>query len=404
MDASNEYLNYKNKALFKILSYILDSVNEDGSWGSSDYEDWKCILTTLTADLLLSCNIEPNATWFVNNKKIEFSKTIQFLNNSIQDTGACGEDYWDACRLGVLINKYSLQDKFSNFQKLHTYIIQSIDQKVYQSKNEGWSGPGFYAITIDYLDSIKIMDVTLSNIANTIYDELIRQQSTDGSFRGATNKTGQEFVSPIWHTFQVLQTLLRRGVPQTDEKIKKIVDWVKQEQEDDGSFKDYKFTIMCTSYIITSLSNLNDCQDTIKKGLGFLHNQLHNPKLDSAQRIMLALALRSAENTQLYFNATILDLKNLETLESLNEELTNEFNQCKSNLSEKETKLQEYEKKYKDVGVVFTQTQAWLLGIILGLVFTVLVSAVFYLLGTKQDNLSNSNKTDTQYEIPIEHK
>jgi len=400
MNTPNEYLNYKNKDLYKALSYILDNVNEDGSWGSSDYEDWKCIITTLTTELLLSCNIEPNATWFINNKKNEFCKTIQFLDSCIQTSGAFGEDYWDACKLGIVINKYSLQDRFTNYQKLHSYIIQSIKDKAYQNKDEGWSGTAFYAITIDYIDSIKTLDIELSNIANTVYDELIRQQSTDGSFRGTTNKSGQEFVSPIWHTFQVLQTLLRRGVPATDDKIVKIVNWIKNEQEDDGSFKDYKFTIMCTSYIIMALSNLKDCHDIIQKGLNFLHSKLNSSKLDSAERIMIALPLRNMENSQLYFNATILDLRNLETLENRNAELETECNQYKSKSQEQENELNKYKEKYKDVGVVFTKTQAWLLG----LVFTVIVSAIFYLLGTKQNSLSDSNKTNTQYEIPIEHK
>jgi len=402
MNVSNEYVNYRKKDLYKALSYILDNVNEDGSWGSSDYESWKCVITTLTTELLLSCNVEPNATWFKNNQKVEFSKSIQFLDSRIQTTGMFGEDYWDACRLGIVINKYSLQDKFTNYQKLYSYIIQSIKDKVYQKKDEGWSGTGFYAITIDYIDSIKTLDIELSNIANMVYDELIRQQSTDGSFRGATNKQGQENVSPIWHTFQVLQTLLRRGVTPTDEKIIKIVNWIKNVQEEDGSFKDYRYTVMCTSYIVMALSNLANCQAVVDKALNFLHNQITNSILDSAERGMIALALRNVENSQLYFNATILDLRDLETLENRNVELEAECNRYKSKSQEQENILKKYEKKYKDAGVVLTQTQAWLWGIILCFVFTFLVSAVFYLLGTKQNNLTDSNNAKAQYEIPVE--
>ena len=404
MDASDDYSDYKTKDLYVALSCILESVNADGSWGGSDYEDWKCIITTLTTDLLLSCHVEPRDSWFIGNKKVDFIHSIRFLDNNIQETGAFGEDYWDACRLGIIINKYSLHAHFTNYNKLHSYIVRSIKEKTYQTKDEGWSGAGFYAITVDYVDSIKILDVELSNIANTVYDELVRLQGDDGAFRGATNKDGQEFVSPIWHTFQVLQTFLRRGISQSDSKITSIVNWLRNTQEEDGSFKDYRFTIMCTSYVVTTLSRLQNCQDIVQNGLKFLRSKIASFNLDSAARIMIALALRKVENPQLYFNATVLDLRNLETLEYRNKALEVECQQYNIKLQEQENRLKEYEKKYKDVGIVLTPTQAWLWPIILGLVFTVLVSFIFYLLGTKQNYLVDLPKVNIQNEVPTEHK
>ena len=399
MNTRNEYINYKKKDLYIVLSDILDNVNDDGSWGSSDYEDWKCVLTTLTVELLLSCNVDANATWFVNNKKVELNRSFEYLDNQIQSDGKFGEDYWDACRLGVVINKYAMSDKFKNYSKLHNYIMQSIENKTYQNNNEGWSGPGFYAMTINYLDSLKTIDPNISNLANTIYDELTKLQCSDGSFKGATNKSGQFYVSPVWHTSHVLLTFIRRGIAQSDEKIQKIVSWLKQEQEEDGSFSNYKYTVMCTSYAIIALSDLPDCHYSIEKGIKFLHTKIDG-HIDSAERIMTALALRRRENPQLYFNATVLDLKNLETLESRNTELNQK---CENNAKEIENKdktISKYETKYKDVGIVFTQTQAW----ILGLVFSTLLAFCFYLLGTQQSSSNVLPKTNTQNEIPIEHK
>lgn len=367
---------FQDKPIYKVLSYILDSVSEDGSWGTADFEDWAPIITVLTVDLLLSVGIDPNMKWIVDRGVQTFECSLslsihQYIDNNIREDGSFGEDFWDACKLGALLNKYSFHDRFTRSEKLGRYIIDAVERDEYRAKDKTWCGPGYYAAAVDYLDGIGKTD-----LATTIYNELVACQCHDGSFRGPVGIDGNEVVHPVWHTSQALITFLRRQVSEKDQKILKILEWIKSAQDDSGCFKAFsRYGIYYTAYAVLGLSALsNPPLDILQKSIDWLVSNISptGKVADGGGTLMTALALRAVEKSDLSFQVSIVELRRLTTLEGRCKVLENDNAKLKEHNNRLTADIGEYREKYKNADFVLTKADVFKFSIMIAVLVLVL--------------------------------
>ncbi len=378
------FSDFKKGEFCKVFFYVLDSVNDDGSWGGMDFVDWKPCSTALALELLLSCGLHPEYSWFVhkNNEPIRHNlkDSLSYLDDNIQEDGSFGEDFWDACRLGIVLNKYNIFDRLKKYDKLNQYIIDSIkSNQLYRDTDSTWSGPGFYAIAIDYLDIIKKEPALSASILN----ELIPLQvSDDGSFRGSTGRDGIEFIHPIWHTSQVLKTMIQHQISPKDKKIIDILDWIKSSQDpNSGCFRSLsRYSVYYTAYAILGLSMLpSPSQETLDKSIKWIIDNISNSGrvIDTGGTIMAALALRSVEEKDLSFKVSITDLRKIDTLEDQNKILMLENKNLKETSKVNEKKIQSYIDKYKNADIVLSKKEVFIIYI-----STAIILAIFTILFT----------------------
>ncbi|MCK5017703.1 MAG: terpene cyclase/mutase family protein, partial [Candidatus Peribacteraceae bacterium] len=237
-------------ALSKAIDTMLDSVTTNGSWNDYD-ESWAPVITALNVDLLLKAGLHPKENWTIPEKGHEQSLTasFQYLNSEIKENGTFGTDFWDACNLGLIIENHSLHHYLPSYKLLKSHILSVIKQSEIESGDSEWRGPGFIACAINYLDRLGMLTE-----AEVLTNKLLACQNNDGGWKGIENKSGHPIVPPVWHTSQSIITLFMRGQHQYRENIEKAVDWLKSQQEDNGSWTAvHQYDIYCTSYAMISL-------------------------------------------------------------------------------------------------------------------------------------------------------
>ena len=368
------FARFKDKELCRVLFYILDSVDRDGSWGGADFEDWKPVITLLTLELLLSCGFAPDSKWTVHEgseiRTFSLEKSLDYLNVNIRDDGSFGEDFWDACRFGIVLNKYELSDRVPRHGSLYNYIVDSCTRGVYRNREQTWSGPAYYAAAVDCLDSIGKND-----LATTILNELIACQSTDGAFHGPSGPDGNEFVHPVWHTSQALITLLRRQLPPGDDRISKIVKWIISAQDSNGCYKAFsRFSLYYTAYAIIGLSALaSPPKDEMERSVEWLKSNISQTgkAADSGGTLMTAMALRAIEPADLNFRVSIVDLRRLETLENVSSTLEQENSQLKNSILEKGAELELLRTRFRNADIVLSKKEVFILTVVMAVILMI---------------------------------
>ena len=81
--------DFKDSPLRTILLNLLNTVNEDGSWISIEHNHWNPIISTLTVELLLSCDLYPKSFWFIKKDKdfikIDLEKSLKWLDTNMRN-------------------------------------------------------------------------------------------------------------------------------------------------------------------------------------------------------------------------------------------------------------------------------------------------------------------------------
>lgn len=354
-----------SSVLRKLFNCLLESVSEDGNWRDFD-DSWSPIITAITAELLLNAGVQVDDKWYIfreqQYKPVSLSKSIQFLNSQIREDGRFGTDLWDSIRLGKLIAGHELKAYFSNYDKLHSYIVANLEKDTVITGKSEWRGPGFYASAIDYFDLVK-----LDELSQKTLEKLLFHQQPDGSWIGEKSKDGHLVVSPVWHTSQAIITLERKDSETHKTSIARAIKWIVEKQENDGSWPALRqFEIYFTSYAIIALSKFNN-EKEIQKAVNYLKSQIDNTGKcsDLGGTLMCAIAFWELYKSHINQSMTFMEYLLASRVSAVTNLLENQIQILGNDVKAKETVIEGYKEKYRDAEVVITTKQAWLLGIVL---------------------------------------
>lgn len=351
-------------ALRKLFNCLLDSVSEGGNWRDFD-ESWSPIITAITAELLLNAGVKLNDKWYIYReqyKPITLGKSIQFLNTQIREDGSFGTDLWDTLRLAKLISGHELKAHFSNYDKLHSHIVKSLEADEIATSSSEWRGSGFYACGIDYFDLVNLTDQS-----EKILEKLLSHQQPDGCWTGAKNKEGHPLVSPVWHTSQAVITLTRKDPTKYKDAIDKGIKWIVEKQESDGSWPALRqFEIYFTSYAILALSYFN--HDTeIAKAVNYLKSKIDNTGKcsDLGGTLMCAIAFWELSKGKINQSMTFMEYLLASNVSEVTNLLESQIQILSNDAKAKDTVINGYKEKYHNADIVLTKKQMFLLGLFL---------------------------------------
>lgn len=357
--------------LIKVTKGILNSVSKEGIWGSQDHTDWGPIITVLTIDYLLSCQMDIGEEWTVNTSNESFNcsieKCLKYLNEQINSDGSFGADFWDVCKLGELILKYNLKDYFDNYSLLEIYISSFLAEDKLSSDATDWSGVGMYVAALDYL----VLAGDLKKV-QALYDTIIIQVHPEGFFFGKKNKLNSYIIHPIWHTAQLIRFMCKNKTYFNQEIYNKVFDWMCNVQGNNGEFEYFNiFTYYYTCYAIIAFSYYKKNDFYINKALNYIHDSISPNGIvgDSGGTIMTALAF-----------GDLLDKDNLNSVlqHSMYEHqiiLTDVLLNYKDRIRELETELLNYKDKEDSTELRFSKKDVWKFGVLLT-VFGIFVTVV----------------------------
>lgn len=380
----------------KITNYILNSVSEEGTWGTSDYTDWGPIITALNVEHLLLCGMAVEDEWTVVNGSNTFhcsiKKCLKYLSNIIHEDGSFGVDFWDTCKLATIIIKQNLYDYF-DYNKIHSYIINFVQNGGLQvqandfSQSTEWSGPGTYAACAHYLLSSQERD-----LANSVLLEAIKLQQNDGSFVGKKTRTGDNVIHPIWHTSQMLRVILNSCYSNNSDMIQKITHWIESVQGPNGEYDDFgQFVTYYTAYAAIAFLSLPQWpQPYTDYTIDYLLRKSQNGKVDDFGGTIMAA---QAFDTYLPDNDLATVYQTIQI--SRAKELLQENRYLKEKNTILTTQINEYDSKYKDADIVLSKKDAWKLGIWFGLITLILGLLVPVLINVSVDALKNKEEKST---------
>lgn len=362
--------NDNSPTLRKLFNFLLESVSEDGHWHDFD-ESWNPIITTVTCELLLNAGVKLNYKWYIlreQYKPITIGKSLQYLNGQIREDGTFGTDLWDSIRLAKLIASNELKSYFTNYDKLHQYICNSLEKDEFITSESEWRGPAFYACAVDYLDLIKLDEISKKNL-----DKLLYHQQSDGCWTGVKSKEGQPLLSPVWHTSQAIATLRKKDSEKYKKEIDRAVTWLVDKQENNGSWPAVRqYEIYFTSYAILALINLPSAKNVIDKAVCYIKSKIDSSGKcsDLGGTLMCAIAFWEIYKDRIEKNMTFMEfLLASKTLDVTNQ-LENQINELGNISKAQADTINSYKDKYKNAEVVLTKTQAYILAIFLALAST----------------------------------
>lgn len=375
--------NLVKNDLIKVTKGILNSVSPDGIWGIQDHTDWGPVITVLTVDYLLSCQMGINEEWIVNTEnnsfKCSIEKSLHYLNSQIEKKGNFGADFWDICKLGELIERHKLYNYFTNYNYLKEYILAYISQNKFACDETDWSGIGMYMACLDYL--ILINDTV--NI-QALYNIALSQMDNEGFFYGKKNKLDSYIIHPIWHTAQFIRFMCRNKTYFNQDVYDKVFNWMCNVQGNNGEFDYFNiFTYYYTCYAIIAFSYYDDKSDLfINKAVSYIHKSISSEGIvgDSGGTIMTVIAfselieryvLKEVIQSALYEHQIVL-VQDLEKYKSKISILEAEL--AKYKLMEKNTEFRFYKKDVWRFGILLT-----IFGIFVSVIPAIIPLIIFYL-------------------------
>lgn len=393
-------------AVIETTQYMLNSVSEEGAWGVSDYSDWGPIITALIVEHLLLCGVPIDKEWTVinnsNTYQCSLKKCMNYLAGKIHDDGSFGADFWDTCKFAALIKEKHLEEYFE-YEKVHSYIIQFVKggglrvQGDDYSQSAEWSGPGTYAACAHYLLRAGERD-----LADKVLSDAIAMQQSDGSFVGKKTRTGDNLIHPIWHTSQMLKTMLEFG-SYDEGRVKRIEDWIISVQCPDGQYDHFgQFITYYTAYaVLAYLALPKSPAPHTDLAIEYILKKSQNGKYDDFGGTIMA-----AQAFDAYLSEKVL--KNVyQTIQiSQANVLLLENNQLKDQTKALEEQVRAYDEKYKDADIILSKKDAWKLSVIfgtvtliLGLIVPVLINAAVAMITKKSEDSTSKERTSYVQQI-----
>jgi hypothetical protein len=350
-------------ALCSTLSCLLETISEKGYW-TDPQEGWEPILACVAVEVLMDAGLTVDHSWTVPgcHTKMALEAPLRWLNSRIQPDGQFGTDFWETCRLGLLIEKHKLHPYFPNYAELQKYINAVYAANTILSSDSDWIGPGFLAAAADYFDRVaKYAEAT------ALVDRLRSMQQVDGRWYGSVGTTGHPIVSPVWHTAQAVLTLTRKGRTEHREAISKALGWIRTAQDPSGKWPDIQqYVIYSTCYAILALSQAEVVdQPAITRGLDYLKSTMRPDGRfhDFGGTLMAAIALLAAVRQHVGSDLTTIDYVLARNARSQVERAEKEAATAKAEADKHKSRNDELEKRYHNADFGVTKKQLWAAGI-----------------------------------------
>ena len=380
MQTTDKHLT-NSEALLRAVDCLLSTVTAEKYWGDNFYEDWNPIITALTSELLISCGLTPNTPWYVkrhNYARHTLQDSLKWLDNKIAADGSFGTDFWDGLRLAAFIEREKLHLFFPAYERLKAAHLTSVKTNTLLASKSIWTGPGFLAAAVDYLDLLG-----MGTDGDALVQRIVGCQQSDGSWHGNVGPDGHPLVSPVWHTAQVVWTLSRRGASEHRERINKAITWLKSTQSEEGYWGgQQQFIIYFTSYALMALLHAEKPEKkAIACAIDFLKSNMtpDGKCSDMGGSLMCALALRQVIGQHFQHNLTVVDYVlsrnnavRAEAAESVVANREAELDTTRQKLEKVEEDYKRLAERYADGEIVITKRAAFAIGAI-GIILALLV-------------------------------
>ena len=353
--------------LVSVTRYILDTMSEEGNWKSPEHEPWGPIITVLNVDHLLSCGMKIDDEWSVNCNgqihKCTLNKCLEYLNSQINQDGNFGADFWDSCKMAAFVLKYKIQEKIPKFTCLQEYIKNKYNIGYLSSHDYNWAGPGAYAACADFF-----LYNGQSDIAKAIINSVITLQKRDGSFVGMEKSTGGYFVNPIWHTSQVIMTILNSHYDINEDIVNNAKQYMIDKQAPNGGYDDFSnYGIYYASYAILGFLAFNNRPENLKRALDNVINliSIEGKVGDAGGTTMVALALGKYLGDDVHNIFEKIQIKRSKALLEENKIL-------KQKNDELISQINVFNTRYGDADIVLTKKEVWKWGILLAIIIFII--------------------------------
>jgi len=381
--------------LISITRYILDSVSDEGNWESPEHEPWSPIITVCNVDHLLSCGMKEDDEWPISRDgsmyDYSINKSLKYLNSQINPDGSFGADFWDTCRMAVLVLKRKLQQKITNFTNLEMYIENKYRADYLSNHDYDWAGPGVYAACADYY-----LRKGQNDVAKNIIDSVITLQKNDGSFVGHEKRTGGYVVNPIWHTSQVIMTVLGNDIVINEDIVNAAKQYLIDKQSPDtGGYEDFgNYGIYYTAYAILGFLSFSNPPENLKRALSCLMASVSNDGKagDPGGTIMTALALGKYLGSDLNSLFDSIQVKRNKSLLSENKAL-------KQKIEELSTEVNTFKTRYKDADIVLTKKEVWKWGILISIFVSVIMFVIPVLTNLVKSIIPKQSDSRTTHQV-----
>ena len=392
-------------AEIEITRCLLNTVSNDGSWGTADFSDWGPIITVLAVEHLLRCGYTIDDEWVsdaIASERFSIRKSIHYITEKIHEDGSFGADFWDTCRFGCVIIEQKLQS-FVEYHKVHNYIVDYVKSGKLQTlsnqvgSHSDWSGPGTYAVCAKFLFLAGDRD-----LGNEVLSEAIKMQQHNGCFTGKKTKTGDYKIHPIWHTAQMLMVLMKTPYANNGELIDRIVQWIELAQSDNGEYDDFgQIGIYYTAYAILAMQCIPSQPSAhLDAAVLFLLSQNRNGKYgDCGGTVMVADAFgHLLQPNDLSSISASIRMSDAKSIWEENKTLRSEIENLKKENDELENKL-------SSADIILSKKDAWKLGIWVAIIIFLLGIIAPIIINVVTDKINQPSQVETQSagsQLPIE--
>lgn len=351
----------------RIWTYILNSTSAPGCWNLDDFDEWAPITTAFVVDILLRSGVDPDEEWIAGKagspERYSIQKCLEYLDSQIRADGSLGEDMWDASRFAETIIVFKLRGRVPGADRLISFLNKGLADGLHLRKEATWDGPGVIASLTQFL--VASGERTK---AGDLIAELSTQQTSTGEFRGTVGSDGNDLASPVWHTSQVLAAFLQFGISEKDDRVVRMVEWLRQTQAPSGNWPGFsRYEIYYTAYAVVALSKLSSPpREALDRAIEWLKSNVSvgGKVRDVGGTVMTYVALCHAEGFAISGSFSGVAFHNLTRVQcqvqSLELELRNKETECAGAQSE----LARFRAKFGNADFGITIAQAFLWGIV----------------------------------------
>jgi hypothetical protein len=216
-------------------------------------------------------------------------RAIDWLRESQQRSGGWGEDAWDTCQVIKALWKWGVRDDDGSVQSALTYVRDQLDGG-WPERAVYWHGPCLPAAALEVFDLIDDTDYQQKALEQiwTFYDE------ATGNFGRSASPSSTLEAPRVWHTAWSLIGLQSFGsVSPSPTRVRRAMAWLRDAQAPEGCWSPglSDVTCYCTYQSIVALTLGGDLSGAARRGTDWLVKRCAGPQADLITLLTAAAAV-----------------------------------------------------------------------------------------------------------------